>query len=206
MGHYVKEGTDENNDLVQQIATHTRIEVTKGTNISAKKKIVTTNDKRIEIEFQMFECESETDYVHYTLVCDHKQSCPDNSDEFFCVFDPCPFTMFHCSSGECIPLDQYLDDHHDCYDLSDEITHHLILEDKTKTLENARPPSRVTFTVDGVYNVEPLYKLSECTGTHFLCPDSLCLPVYLLCNGVKDCHSGEDELGCDHFTCPGYYR
>ena len=46
-----------------------------------------------------------------------------------------------------------------------------------------------------------------CPETHFWCPaKDYCLPVFVLCNGVYDCLSHEDEDGCDMYTCPGFYR
>nr|KAG5691752.1 hypothetical protein BaRGS_014752 [Batillaria attramentaria] len=36
--------------------------------------------------------------------------------------------------------------------------------------------------------------------------DTLCLPVYVRCNGVNDCPGREDEAGCENYTCPGFYR
>ena len=46
-----------------------------------------------------------------------------------------------------------------------------------------------------------------CPETHFWCLDkTLCLPVYVRCNGVNDCPGHEDEEGCDVYMCPGYYR
>ena len=32
------------------------------------------------------------------------------------------------------------------------------------------------------------------------------LPIYLRCNTVKDCRQGLDELHCDSFLCPGFFR
>ena len=49
-------------------------------------------------------------------------------------------------------------------------------------------------------------KLSVCPDTHFQCPGSYCLPVYMRCNGVLDCPEHQDEHDCDVFVCPGYYR
>ena len=36
-----------------------------------------------------FPCESDAQRVPYSLVCDHKRDCADNSDETFCSFLPC---------------------------------------------------------------------------------------------------------------------
>ena len=46
-----------------------------------------------------------------------------------------------------------------------------------------------------------------CPETHFRCPQPVyCMPVFLRCNGVKDCPYGEDELSCQSVLCPEYYR
>ena len=37
----------------------------------------------------MMACESGTQHVPYSLVCDHQQHCRDGSDESFCFFPPC---------------------------------------------------------------------------------------------------------------------
>ena len=39
-----------------------------------------------------FVCVGSGDTLPYTLVCDHRQDCLDNSDEEFCVFPPCTGT------------------------------------------------------------------------------------------------------------------
>ena len=47
----------------------------------------------ISVRFQTyppsFQCQSETQRVPYSLVCDHRQDCLDGSDETFCTFLPC---------------------------------------------------------------------------------------------------------------------
>ena len=46
-----------------------------------------------------------------------------------------------------------------------------------------------------------------CPQTHFWCLHRhYCLPVFVRCNGVYDCPGHEDEVGCDVYTCPGFYR
>ena len=64
----------------------------------------------------------------------------------------------------------------------------------------------VMFNGLGSFDIQSLSSVSDCPDSHFLCRDHLCLPVYLICNGVNDCLEGEDELDCDSYTCPGYYR
>ncbi len=38
----------------------------------------------------------------------------------------------------------------------------------------------------------------------FKCPNDYCLPIHLICNGVPDCPSGEDEEACEQISCPGF--
>ena len=46
-----------------------------------------------------------------------------------------------------------------------------------------------------------------CPDSHFQCPgDDYCLPVFFRCNGLNDCHGRQDEVGCDNYTCHGFYR
>ena len=48
-----------------------------------------------------FKCVGSGDPLPYTLVCDHRQDCWDNSDENFCVFSPCAGAMpLKCSSNQ----------------------------------------------------------------------------------------------------------
>ena len=49
-----------------------------------------------------FACNNEFERVPYTLVCDHRADCNDNSDEDFCVFSPCDSTQYSCESKQVI--------------------------------------------------------------------------------------------------------
>ena len=61
-------------------------------------------------------------------------------------------------------------------------------------------------------NRYPHYSLvagKYCPITHFNClshGSHLCLPIYLRCNHVQDCPGHGDEVNCDDYQCPGYYR
>ena len=48
----------------------------------------------------------------------------------------------------------------------------------------------------------------SCVLCHCLClpGNGYCLPVYVRCNGVFDCHGREDENECEDPSCPGLYR
>ncbi|XP_041461945.1 uncharacterized protein LOC121413255 isoform X2 [Lytechinus variegatus] len=47
----------------------------------------------------------------------------------------------------------------------------------------------------------------QCSSSTFKCPHSYCIPLRRRCDGTRDCPTGEDEIGCDNYTCPsGSYR
>ncbi|PIK48327.1 hypothetical protein BSL78_14811 [Apostichopus japonicus] len=49
--------------------------------------------------------------------------------------------------------------------------------------------------------------LFECSNFTFKCPQAYCIPLHRRCDNRWDCPSGEDETGCDNYTCPkGSYR
>ena len=109
--------------------------------------------------------------------CDKKQDCADSSDEISC------------------DIDVYI---------------HLNLFFKNYSLP---PPAAIKFDGSGsfiAYPLSPSLAQGDCSPysmTHFQCQrDHYCLPVYLRCNGVRDCGDGEDEAQCNSFLCPGYYR
>ena len=41
---------------------------------------------------------------------------------------------------------------------------------------------------------------------HYKCQDSYCIPLHMVCDGVKDCPEGQDEDHCAGFTCRGFIR
>ena len=70
-----------------------------------------------------------------------------------------------------------------------------------------QPPVIVSMDGQGSVSLTSMTANDLCPGTHFRCPQPVyCMPVFLRCNGVKDCPYGEDELSCQSVLCPGYYR
>ena len=48
--------------------------------------------------------------------------------------------------------------------------------------------------------------IAACQGM-FKCPNTICLPMHKVCNGVKDCPLGEDEQVCAvPLVCPGMLK
>ena len=153
--------------------------------------------------FPSFACES-TRHIPYTLVCDFHADCADRSDESFCVHQDCT-GGFLCDNGQCLTTSQVCDGRQDCRDVSDELFCKLGVA-RDPVLFNPPPPVVISFTSEGDFRRQSLGSTEHCPDTHFLCPDSDCLPVYVRCNGVHDCPGWEDELRCDSHTCPGFYR
>nr|KAG5711570.1 hypothetical protein BaRGS_016752 [Batillaria attramentaria] len=111
-----------------------------------------------------FTCSSGEERVPYTLVCDFRQDCSDGSDESFCVFQPCSSDESLCQwkpskIKESLPMVVDFDGH-----------------GKRTTIEYKWP--------QGLAKDQ-----SPCPETHFRCPgdEIMCLPVFVRCNGVRDC-------------------
>ncbi|XP_076435809.1 uncharacterized protein LOC143275521 [Babylonia areolata] len=162
----------------------------------------------------MYRCACADERVSYTSVCDHRKDCQDNSDEEFCVFPACTgAAWFPCSSyQQCVPRDKLCDGQRHCRDGSDEGS-----QCETPLLLPAHtPPPPLFLRLDGSGSLVVDRQASgglangslSCTPTHFTCSASSqdCVPVFLRCNQVRDCPDGEDEEGCRHYTCPGFFR
>ncbi|XP_070179106.1 G-protein coupled receptor GRL101-like [Littorina saxatilis] len=175
--------------------------------------------KPVQEEIPSFTCDNGVQQVPYTLLCDHRQECSDNSDEDFCQFQPCSgSTPLQCgSSKQCIRLDQWCDGQSDCFNGIDQLgcVNSIVHTDATGLYSSLPPPavvhldptseSRISVTMTPL-PTNPV-GVPYCPETHFQCPgDGFCLPVFVRCNGVTDCPNGEDEKDCSSYTCPGLYR
>ncbi|XP_025115231.1 sortilin-related receptor-like [Pomacea canaliculata] len=160
-----------------------------------------------------YRCDSQMEHVPYTLVCDHRADCRDNSDEDFCHFDPCGSDRpFDCGNGQCILSSQKCNGQQDCTNEADEF---CVSTSINKTFRLSWVMSGdVTLNYQGKLTLKP-FSINQnstnppCNDTHFRCPQSdvtYCLPVFLRCNGLYDCPGHGDEAACDSYTCPDFYR
>ncbi|KAL8570306.1 hypothetical protein ACOMHN_011327 [Nucella lapillus] len=151
-----------------------------------------------------FACENGIRTLPFTLVCDHRPDCLDNSDEEFCVHKQCADST--CKrSGECISFSHWCDGMQHCEDRLDE--ENCFLQPQA-TVSRLPPPAVISLDGHGNFSVKPLSRNEACPKTHFRCSGAFayCLPVYLRCNGVYDCPDHEDEENCRQYLCPGFYR
>lgn len=143
--------------------------------------------------------------------CDSQNDCGDNSDEMNCtisttsttstttatpsVSGQCSALMFKCQSGSCIPFWWRCDGVNDCGDMSDET---MCGDEGDKTSSTTEIISSSTYG-------EP----ATCGENRFQCNTGTCIWSSWLCDGLKDCIDGEDELNCkgeeecgsDYFRC-----
>ena len=145
-----------------------------------------------------FQClEATSIYVYYSLVCDGVHHCPDASEESFCS-----------------TVEQWTVDDNNLFDLwslNDNTLFDQWSLNNNTLFDTERPwvglPAKVDMLVlNGGYNITKMKSVTDCPQTHFLCPEGLCLPLYLRCNGVPDCLHHVDEKHCQTFSCPGHYR
>ena len=157
----------------------------------------------------MYSCTGVDTEVSYSLLCDFRQDCADNSDESFCYHPPC--TEFTCTNGQCVPKSKPCDTFPDCLDGSDEqdCSDNAGLCGFRLGHENKNNSFLINFDSSKPYiSVQELNMSDPCPITHYRCTRELfnCLPIFTRCNGVFDCIFQEDERDCESWTCHGLYR
>ena len=156
-----------------------------------------------------FECNTaKGTYISYGHVCDRQEHCVGGVDESFCVYPDCPINHFSCHNGQCVHIDKLCDTKQACVDYSDEICSAQFYIELFVRPRHRQGEVLKVFLHFHQRKVPWKMKStkSECPASHFLCEEDLCLPVALRCNDITDCPGGDDELDCQHYVCPGYYR
>ena len=190
---------------------------------------IVTHARRPMYVCDMREVES-PELLPYHMVCDSVQDCSDgsasvaSSDERYCEREcvGMPWDLFPCDNGRCIPKPARCDGYVDCRDLSDESDCRsssgsaIVASSKIgQHFVAAGDGILVDFSAGVPYFVSTVMsETSACPDTHFRCSSrrgrrghpGYCLPVYVRCNGVRDCPHGEDERGCQRHRCPGFFR
>ena len=154
----------------------------------------------------MYSCVNDNTFISYTLVCDFRSDCEDNSDESFCTHPPCE--TFSCSNGQCVSMDKQCNKLSDCLDDSDETN----CDNPNEDLFDAKYHDRQKLLIDldgkGLFTYKLMGNSEPCPDTHYRCATAMvhCLPIYTRCNELYDCPYHEDERDCEDITCPGLYR
>jgi hypothetical protein len=118
--------------------------------------------------------------------CNSVYDCLDGSDEVDCEVEwsrmantICPYDKFQCANGKCVGMERVCDKMDDCLDGSDEIA-----------CMEANATS---------HHVSPLGpSLAKCPNGKYECGDR-CISYLHVCDGIRDCVDGTDELNCQ--TC-----
>ena len=134
---------------------------------------------------------------------------------------------FFCLSGQCIDAQLVNDLIPDCIDADDE-NHTLSVK-----YENIHfrcnhsqeipcvPGHSKCFVMENlcVYDRDNFGRIHHCRdGSHlrncryircvntFKCPQSYCIPIRKVCDGIRDCLNGDDEINCHNNICSGYLK
>lgn len=138
-----------------------------------KEVIIEELPKTPSCEFDEFQCKN-GECIALKYKCDNDADCEDNSDEDPKICLPsCSSDQFQCKNGKCIRSKYKCDRRNDCGDNSDEEVCWK-QEDQFPIRKNPTPKENVTF---------------QCTEKS--------IHVKQRCDGILDCKSGEDELGCN---------
>ena len=155
----------------------------------------------------MYSCTSHGTEVSYSLLCDFRQDCADNSDESFCIHPAC--TEFSCTNGQCLSREKRCDRQLDCQDGSDEQGCVPFGNPyRFSKYQNKNNSFLINLDGSGYFTQQVMNLTDPCPRTHYRCTKEwfYCLPIYTRCNGFSDCVFQEDERDCEGWTCPGLYR
>lgn len=166
-------------------------------------------------QIAMFHCRDGKTEVHYTLVCNWRADCPDDSDESFCQHARCPLGKYRCeTNGRCVTFEERCvcqqlaaADDADCLKMLEREQRDVLKRLKWTDGEWFRS---TLFAVNlnktvGRFYITDLTANFLCPENHFECNADVryCVPIFTRCNGYNDCVNGEDERGCQHVNCSG---
>ena len=128
--------------------------------------------------------------VHQTFVCDGIVHCAaDDSDELMCLQQywrtPEKRKFIGVVSSFCnIYRNETYPNNEIC----------LLTRNQNGITKHCRNTEHLRFCID--FRCPNYYK----------CLESYCIPLHLVCDGIKDCPTGQDESHCSEFACQGYYK
>ena len=128
--------------------------------------------------------------IHQTFACDGVVHCPaDDSDELMCQYQLSKSTQKKRLPNDVFSL---------CNSFSNETYPNneicLLTRDQYGVVEHCSNTEHLRFCVD-----------FRCPN-HYKCLESYCIPLHFVCDGIKDCPTGQDEDYCEEFVCQGYFQ
>ena len=125
--------------------------------------------------------------IDVTFVNDLIPDCSDAMDESHGLAMKYQGLRFYCDKQEipCVP------DHSKCFKIN-----HLCVYDHDVF-------GHISYCRNGAHLLNCRYM--KCTNM-FKCPQSYCVPLRKVCDGIYDCYDGEDESNCHNNICPGYLK
>ena len=110
----------------------------------------------------------------------------DAEDEFHSLSIKYHGLQFHCDDTQAIPC---VSGHSKCFKIN-----HLCIYDHDNL-------GHISYCRDGAHLLS--CRNIKCVNT-FKCPQSYCIPIRKVCDGINDCY--EDESNCHNNVCPGHLK
>ena len=168
---------------------------------------LSVSQEEVAFRVPMYTCLKDKTDISFTLVCDFRNDCEDQSDESFCRYPQCE--QFSCKNGQCVSWVKKCDEYSDCLDDSDENDCQIKKAEWFRLIYGKRKfYDRMHTYLDSMGHFDYTYNTQMCDYRYYRCTtlSMFCMPIYLRCNGFNDCLYQEDERDCEDITCPGLYR